>query len=238
MIRTRAVQTNEVRRAGYLYPALHFVSERACDRPLALIDIGTAAGIHLCCDHYAYDYGTAHLYGDDTSPVRIEVELRRGILPDMDRSRLAIGSRIGVDVNPIKPEDTDAIDWLDALIWPEHHDRRTLLREALKVVGQQRHQITFMSGDATTLLSDVLRDIPADQMPCVFQTHIWRQLSREAKGRLENTLSSAGGERELFFISALRQLTITQFRSDGLRKWNLANYEQHGRWLEWLEVVE
>jgi len=41
--------------------------------------------------------------------------------------------RGGIDLNPLDVTDDDAMAWLAMLIWPEHDDRRALLRHAVDI---------------------------------------------------------------------------------------------------------
>ena len=56
-LRTRATQTNEAGRCALLLPVL-----AALPQPLALLEVGTAAGLGLYPDRYSYRYGD-HLLG-------------------------------------------------------------------------------------------------------------------------------------------------------------------------------
>src|SRR6202041_2593254 len=51
-MRTRATQTNEAGRCAILLPVL-----AALPQPLALLDVGTSAGLYLYPDKYSYRYG-------------------------------------------------------------------------------------------------------------------------------------------------------------------------------------
>ena len=55
LLRSRRVQTNEVRRAACLLPAFGVVAADGPGKALALIEIGTSAGLLLNFDRYAYD---------------------------------------------------------------------------------------------------------------------------------------------------------------------------------------
>ena len=57
LLETRITQTNEVGRCSFLLPSFIFVHHLAGGRPLALIDVGCSAGLHLRWDRYHYDYG-------------------------------------------------------------------------------------------------------------------------------------------------------------------------------------
>ena len=52
-MRTRRVQTNEIRRCSYLMPAFRItVSIDSGGMPLGLIDVGASAGLNLLWDSY------------------------------------------------------------------------------------------------------------------------------------------------------------------------------------------
>ena len=75
LLRTRLVQTNEVRRSALLLPACRFASEQADQAPLGLIEIGPSAGLNLVLDRFAYDYSGVPA-GDPSSPLTLTVEVR------------------------------------------------------------------------------------------------------------------------------------------------------------------
>lgn len=235
IVTTRIVQTNEVSRCAYLYPAFVLVSKLAGDVPLAMVDIGASAGLHLLWDRYAYDYGLGRVCGDPASPVRITCELRGETGLSLNEKMPQVGARFAIDLRPVSPDNEDDLIWLDALIWPEHESRRELFHGAVEILRREKGAIAFSEGDAADILPDVLSKVPADQAACVYQTHIWRQLRPASRLKLTETLEQFGRARKIFFVSALDQLRLELFASTGHRRWTLANYEQHGRWLEWLE---
>jgi hypothetical protein len=55
ILKTKLVQTNEIRRCAYLYPIFCTIYEKV-KKPLALIEIGTSAGLQLLWDKYSYSY--------------------------------------------------------------------------------------------------------------------------------------------------------------------------------------
>ena len=59
VLRTRRVQTNEPRRSIYLLLLLNAVQRLHPGRPLALVEVGAAAGLNLLFDRYSYDIGGA-----------------------------------------------------------------------------------------------------------------------------------------------------------------------------------
>ncbi|GIO93022.1 hypothetical protein J31TS3_42490 [Paenibacillus lactis] len=97
ILRSKRVQTNEVRRCAYLYPVFCSVYAKV-RKPLALVELGCSAGLQLLWDQYSYAYGGQEIYGKKESAVRIDSEIRGGKgpvsalfqspgrLPDGDRS--------------------------------------------------------------------------------------------------------------------------------------------------------
>jgi hypothetical protein len=77
LLETKIVQTNEVRRCAYLYPSFCLIYEKI-RKPLALIEIGTSAGLQLIWDQYGYTYGTGDVYGNPAGAVRIAASIIRG----------------------------------------------------------------------------------------------------------------------------------------------------------------
>ena len=105
-----------------LLPALAAVAAQT-RRPLALVEIGTSAGLLLNYDHYRYSYGS-HGVGPE-SPVRLHCELR-GRDPAVTAVPAAT-AKVGIDLNPIDATDPDEALWLAALLWPEQQRRRERL---------------------------------------------------------------------------------------------------------------
>lgn len=75
ILKTKLVQTNEVRRCAYLYPAFCAIYEKT-KKPLALIEIGTSAGLQLLWDKYSYTYGNKDLFGNQESSLTITTEIK------------------------------------------------------------------------------------------------------------------------------------------------------------------
>ena len=117
----------------YLYPAIAFAASYSDSTPLALIEIGTSAGLNLIWDKYRYSYGGSEFYGDLSSAVLITSSFKDIVPAILNEPMPHISHRIGVDINIIDISDADQITWLRALVWPEHEARRRLLDTALKL---------------------------------------------------------------------------------------------------------
>ena len=77
---TRRTQTNEVGRSALIGPGLAFVADRL-GQPLALVDVGTSAGLNLRCDRYLLDYGEHGATGPADAAVRIACRVVAGLPP-------------------------------------------------------------------------------------------------------------------------------------------------------------
>jgi hypothetical protein len=80
IVESRWVQTNEVARCAYLVPSLFLVARHVVGRPLALVEVGTAAGLLLRYDSYGYDFGDRGQIGD-LSALRIDCEIAGPYFP-------------------------------------------------------------------------------------------------------------------------------------------------------------
>lgn len=140
-IERRATQTNEAARCATLLPSLAQV-----EGPVALLEVGAAAGLCLLPDRYSYRFtgGAASALdpADGASPVVLECTLRG--VPAPQRLPKVVW-RGGLDLNPLDAHDRDAAAWLEALVWPEHEERRARLRAALRVARDE--EIHLVQGD-------------------------------------------------------------------------------------------
>lgn len=236
LLRTRLVQTNEVRRCACLLPAFVQVARRNPGRPLALVEIGPSAGLNLLWDRYGYDYGNGLRFGDLAAPVQLTCELRGDRTPSL-AAPPTVTFRIGVDLNPVDVRDPDATLWLRALIWPEHHARVQRLQAALTMA--QQAPPTLLAGNALDELPTLLPDVPTDATLCVYHSHVVNQFSPEDRERFDRLLADSAHKRPVFRVSmegksvSHSHLELITYDRDRREETLLATYEAHGRWLEW-----
>ncbi len=224
LIRSRRIQTNEVGRCTGLLLALGLLAE-----PLALIDVGASAGLNLNLDRYGYDYGEhGCLTGEEAAPV-LRCQVRRG-QPPVPAHIPRICWRVGIDLAPLDPADAATGRWLDALIWPEHIERRQTLRQALAVA--RRHPVEVRCGDAVELLPVVVAEAPKGATLVVTHANTLAYFSISQRLRLAElchqaraAVVSLEGEPGQPWHRNLLQL-------DGR---TLAICDPHGAWIEWTE---
>lgn len=120
----RSTQANEPGRCAALLPALALL-----DGPLALVDIGAAAGLCLYPDRYAYRYDDRPVLGDSALVLQCATS---GGVPVPERLPSVV-SRVGVDRDPLLLDRPDDMLWLETLVPPERAERRERLRAAITI---------------------------------------------------------------------------------------------------------
>ncbi len=183
---THATQTNEAGRCALHMPALAHI-----DGPLALLEVGASAGLCLYPDRYSYRYpGHPPLDPDDgPSTVVLECEAS-GPVPVPSRLP-EVAWRGGIDLNPLDVRHADDLAWLDALVWPEHDDRRQRLRAAAAIVAKDPPRI--VAGDLNENLRELAAEVPADATLIVFHTAVLAYLDDAARARFTETVRGLPG---------------------------------------------
>ena len=242
IVETRMVQTNEVRRSACLLPAFGEVANRA-GSPLTLIEIGPSAGLNLVFDRYGYDYGNGIVAGVPESAVRINSDSRGAPPPVSPLPRVA--ARLGIDLNPLDVGDSDEMDWLRALVWPDHTDRMALLNAAIEVARDDPP--VLIGGDLFELLPALIEEADPDSAVCVFATFVLNQFSEEMRERLRQLLLASAKRREVsIVVMGFSEFVSMQFEQPfegsmwlaqlgprGNSATRLAGCHHHGRWIDW-----
>lgn len=238
IIATRRVQTNEVGRCALLLPAFELAFRHAGGRPLSIVEIGASAGLNLLWDRYRYDYGTGERAGPARSPVVLRCMPRGSARPPVPREIPPVAARLGIDLAPLDPADPDAVRWLEALVWPEHHERARRLRRALRLARQEPPEV--IAGDALEILPVALRRLPAGTTACVFHTIALNQFAPAGRRRLDDLMMAGSAAAPLHRISVewigtvRPQLELALYEEGEVARRLLARCDAHGRWIEWL----
>ncbi len=204
-VATRSTQTNEVNRCGALLPAFATIADavgrRAGDgRPLALVELGTSAGLNLLLDRYSYDYGGDGRLDptDGPSPVVVRTE-RHGPTPiPVPAVFPAVGSRLGLDVRPIDVTDPSAARWLVACLWPEQAERLDRVRAAIGLA--QGSPPPVVRADIAADLVPALADVPGDHELVCFATWVLTYLDLDEQRALTASLDEIGAGRDLHLV--------------------------------------
>lgn len=193
---TRRTNTNECGRTAVLVPALRWVATRLGE-PIALLDVGTSAGINLHLDRYLLDYGDRGTTGPPEASVRITCDVT-GAAPIAPEAP-AIAGRVGLDLAPVDLRDEDEARWLLACVWPDT-GRMERSRAAIALTRDQPPSI--VRGDMVDDLEEASARLP-DGVPLVVMTSwVLAYLPRARHAEFDDRLRSLARTRPVAWISA------------------------------------
>jgi hypothetical protein len=226
----RRTQTNEAARCALLLPALALLPP-----PLALLEVGAAAGLTLIPDVYSYDYDGHLVAGNDPEAPTLSCR-PLGPVPLPDHVPEVVW-RAGIDLNPLDLNDDDDMAWLSCLLWPGEADRARRLQGAIATA--RRRPPPIYRGDLLDDLARVAAQAPAGATLVVYHSAaiayvdlakrqafaasvreigaVW--LSNEGSGVLPN----------LAYEPSPASFLLVR---DGEKV--LASSDPHGTWLQWL----
>ena len=152
----RSTQTNEPARCAALLPALAMI-----DGPLALIEVGTSAGLCLYPDRYSYEYDgrpvgvrrDVHLRCTTSGPVPVPAGC-----PASPPASASTSTRCDVT-------DPGDLAWLRALVWPGQVETERLQRLDAAAAVVAEDPPTLLTGDLLERLPDALGAGPGGRHP-------------------------------------------------------------------------
>jgi hypothetical protein len=174
------------------------------------------------------------VYGDASSPVLVTSSFRGHAPAILSAPLPAISHRVGLDLNIIDTSVPDQVDWLRALVWPEHHERRSLMDAAIRRRAEMN--LDLRVGDGFSMFEDLAEELPPDSVLCVYHTHVANQISRESRAAFLKSIEKLGAKRDIIhvFNNIKPNLHFTAYRAGELIDMPLANTDGHARWIEWL----
>jgi hypothetical protein len=199
-----STQTNEVGRSALILPALATLGAEQ-KKPVAIVEIGTSAGLNLRPDAYAIHYknadGATTTVGPGNSTVQIETDASQSAtsLPYPALAALQLGRRIGVDLNPLDVTDEFQARWLCALIWPDDAARFHRLRAAVDHAAA--NPIPIVQGDAVETVGAHISSVPADEYPVVVTTWVLTYLTEPQRRAFAQALDAAAQTRDFAWIA-------------------------------------
>ena len=200
LCREHRYQMNEVGRCVDVLPVLAAVAGDDAG-PLALVDLGTGAGLGLYLDRYRYSYelpaGERLAVGDEASPVALSCRVRGGRPPVPDRMPL-IGSRVGVDSEPLDLSDPAVAAWLAACVPPE---AGAVTRFAAAAAVARAGSAPAVRGDLIEVLPAVVAALPPGERLCLVDTYVHVFLPPADLARFIELVDSIGRERDVHWIS-------------------------------------
>jgi hypothetical protein len=188
-------QMNEVTRSVDVLPVLGAVAAET-GRPLALVDLGTGAGLGLRPDRYAYRYtlpdGTVRTVG--SGPIELSCTVR-GAIPPLPAD-VQVVARVGVDVEPSDLDDPATAAWLAACVPPEVG---AVTRFAAATALARAEPARIVRGDLLEALPGVVAGLPAEAAVCLVDTYVHVFLGPDRLAEFAALLTGLG--RDLDWIS-------------------------------------
>lgn len=185
VILSRSTQTNEPGRCACILPVLAQI-----DGPLAIIEVGAAAGLCLFPDRYGYDYGRAVLNAQEADAPVFPCE----VSPEtpVPASHPQIVWRAGLDLNPLDVCAEDDVNWLKTLVWPEQTERLSRLEAAIAVA--QRNPPRIVAGDLLKETKALAAQAPSDACLVIFHTAVLNYVGPEVRKEFANFVEDIGAE--------------------------------------------
>ncbi|MFC7789094.1 DUF2332 family protein [Microbacterium sp. MAHUQ-60] len=233
----RMVQTNEPLRLAALLPALSRI-----EGPIALLELGAAAGLCLFPDRYSFRYIATDGHErvrvdppDGPSPVVLR-SVARGALPSIRMPRIVW--RAGVDLAPIDVLRAADRDWMAALTWPGEHERAERIAGAVAIA--QTAPPLLLAGDADARLDELIASVPPGATPVVTTPGMLVYLPRAERAALIARIRASGARWVTIDAPGLHdgwrhRIDPADFDgfAVGLDGEVLADADPLGRWWEW-----
>ena len=221
-------QTNEVRRAAALLPALAHIHARY-EQPVELLELGASAGLNLRADQFRMELPGAS-FGPATSPLLLAPEWT-GPVPSGDLPPVV--ARRGVDLSPIDPLHPKGRLRLLAYIWPDQPDRAARTEAAIQIA--QHLPVTVDRGDAAVWVEAALSEPAPDRLRVLFHTVAWQYFPQATRDRALAAMAACPSPLVRISMEADggkgAALTLTHFPT-GTRE-SLGRVDFHGRWVSW-----
>ncbi len=184
----RATQTNEPGRSAIIRAVLRELRARGVLQ-VHLIDVGTSMGLNLYPDFYRVNV-------DDPSDVAallmedLHGTAQSGPLP-------VIHQRIGIDLNPLDPENPDHVLWLRACLWPEEPQRS---ERFLAVLAEMKSwpRATRLQGAANDLIDGAMARCAVPATPVIFHSWVAAYFSMDQQTQWRELVMRHVGERAVW----------------------------------------
>jgi hypothetical protein len=237
--RRRRYQMNEVARCAQIAAG----AAATTAGPVALIDLGTGAGLGLHLDRYRYQIGDWQT-GPADAPVILPCELRgsRPVLATTGPARTglattgpvpgvpSIAARVGIELHPVDLADPAEVAWLQACAPPE---AAALTRLAAATAVARAQPALIVAGDVVDQLPGVLAALPADLPALVVDAYLAVFLPVGRLRALTAILADAGKTRPVTWLSLDPLVPLGPAGRDSVQGLDLparlvADYQQHG----------
>jgi hypothetical protein len=211
-------------------------------QPLALLEVGAAAGLCLLVDRYAYDYDGRLI--EPTEPPAVappRFPCRPTARTPLPERNVEVSWRAGLDRRPLDLADEEDVRWLEALVWPGEEYRIPRLRAAVEVARADSPRLVV--GDLRRDLRRLAAEAPRDATLVVYHTavlaYVREALERAAFARSvaevggvwvanEGIESIPGAPSEPFGKPARQDAFLLCVDGEPVA-WT----DSHGTWIEW-----
>lgn len=225
LVSTHVIQTNEVRRAALLYPAVAAAAKQA-GAPIGLVEAATTAGLLLGLDQYSYRYQTAEAGQVAAGPAKAALglhcalELAPGaVLPKLPKT-VKVAAKTGIGATPADLADEDAYAWLEACVWADQPERLRLFGVACGVL--RKNPPRLVAGDPVDDLAKAVEPIDAPVVVITSGSGLDLVPALSALGRPAWWAAHEEGE-----------LRLVRVRESDVTTTTLATTEAHGQRLVW-----
>jgi hypothetical protein len=223
----RRYQMNEVARCTQIACAIA-ATVVPPEEPIALVDLGTGAGLGLELDRFCYRIGEQSV-GPPESAVQLECDLRGTRSPPLSRLP-RIAERVGIDLHPIDVRDAAAREWLVACA-PAEESALSRLATAIDVV--RRHPPALVEGDVVEAVPGVLEGLPPERTAVVVDSYTAVFLPEDRRRLLATALAEAGRARPVIWLSLDPLVPLGPSGRDSVQGLAIpddlvADYQQHG----------
>ena len=238
-------QTNEVQRSAALLPGLLHVAART-QRPLALAEIGSSAGLNLWCDEYRYQFAdaagaAAWTWGDPAAALKLDCEWTGDVPPLVD---LRITQRAGCDASPVDLQQPGQDLHLASFIWADQPERLARLRAAVVVARDRmaQHGVRVQPARAADFVRAQLASRPEGATWVLMHSVVWQYIGRDEQSDIRAQMQAAGAAAKAG--SPLAWLRFEPPKADlrvelRCRVWPgdadalLAVCHPHAAWMQW-----
>lgn len=177
----RSLQTNEPLRLAPLLPVLTEI-----DGPIALLELGAAAGLCLYPDRYSYRFvDTMGMLRASVDPVDgpsavVLTSEVRGRMPAVRMPEVVW--RAGIDLAPLDAREPRDRAWLQGLVWPGETGREGRIIAASDIVAADPP--LMIRGDAAEQVAEVAASAPQDATLVITTPGVLVHIPRPARREL------------------------------------------------------
>lgn len=222
-------QTNEVRRAAVLLPALAVVG-KMFGGPVDLLELGTSAGLNLRFDHFRLNLPSGNGIGPHTSKVQITPEWQ-GTVTSTDLPEVVM--RKGVDLNPLDGKEPRDRLRLLAYLWPDQPGRLAATEAALSISNRVSAHVD--QGDAATWCAAQLTQTAKERLTVLFHTVAWQYFPKATQAHILDTLKQVTSPVVQIGMEGDggRGAAVTLTLWPEGRTHHLGRASFHGLWVDW-----